>query len=330
MKTPGKKANVSMHGKHGARGEDLVVVLFSDRWALYGLHAALASLLAHAQSVCLRVIVFSDGLTSREKKLLRKTAGKFNGKHSFEIRDLNLKWPEGTPSFHGNLTTNARIFLPSLLPDCDRILYMDADIIVLRDVGELLQTPVGHPLSVVCYEPPEGHQDFAVIRANATGPGGRPSHMFYAGFFLTSLATWRELDISKRCAELLPRLSGTIKCPDLVVLNIAFHGRWHSLDPSWNTMLWPRQPKISSEKNGKVIWHFLGVPKPWYPLGRFAHGNFEIWNEWHKKTALARSPLSWIINYLTPRRHYMDFALETLRLIAARWKNKFNESSQAV
>lgn len=299
--------------------EKLTVVFFSDRWALFGLHAALASLLANAKKACLNIVVFSDGLTGREKKLLMQTAKKFEGGHSLEIRDLVLFWPDGTPAYLGNMTANARIFLPSLLPDCDRVLYLDSDCIVQRDVGELLEMDGENPLKVVSYAPSEDSKNLAAVRTNVMNPGNL-THIFYSGFFLASLAKWREMGIQQRCLDLLVRLADTISCPDQVVLNIAFHGQWQPLDTSWNIMLWPHQPKVPVAKTEKVIWHLIFVPKPWYPLGRFAHGNFDVWHEWHKKTALARSPLSWIINYLTPRKHYMDFALTTFRLIAARMR----------
>ncbi len=300
--------------------KNLVVVFFSDRWMLYGLHAALASLLAHAKQVRLNVIVFSDGLTKREKKLLEKTAGTFIGGHSFEIRDLQLQWPEGTPTLRGNMTANARIFLPSLLPDQDEIVYLDSDIIVQRDVGELLETGDACPLKAVDFIPDEGHNDFTVLRAHVTAPDNVP-RMFNSGVFVASLDKWRILGLQQKCVDLLVRLAKAgcfLDCPDQTILNIVFHGRWQCLDSTWNAVLRPHQPKVVDATDGKKIWHMLSVPKPWYPLGRLAYGNSHIWHAWHKKTALARSPLSWVINYLTPRWHYIAFASTTLRLIFAR------------
>ena len=298
--------------------KNLTVVFFSDRWMLYGLHAALASLLAHAKRVRLDVIVFSDGLTKREKKLLEKTAAKFQGGHSFEIRDLNLQWPEGTPTLQGNLTALARVCLPSLLPDHDQVLYLDSDLIVQRDVGGLLETGDESPIKVVC-EPSllEGDEDFEVIRANIANPENA-SRMFNSGVFLASLAQWRGLDVQQRCVDLFARLSGKIRYADQTVLNIVFYWQWHELDSSWQTLLRPDQSKVPGAEARSTIWHFLSAPKPWYPLERFGSENAGIWRAWHKKTALARSPLSWVINYLTPRRMYITFIGTTLRKIAAR------------
>ena len=64
--------------------------------------------------------------------------------------DRKLTDVEVTLQTNITISTMDRLLLPDLLPSIDKILYLDIDMIVLGDVGELYSTPLGgHPLAAV-------------------------------------------------------------------------------------------------------------------------------------------------------------------------------------
>jgi lipopolysaccharide biosynthesis glycosyltransferase len=304
-----------MNEKH----ENLTVVFFSDRWMLFGLHAALVSLLSHAKAKPVRVIVFSDKLTDREKKLLRRTVASFESHHTFEIRELSISWPKEIQSFHGNMTANARIFLTTLLPDCDYCLYLDCDVLVLRDVNELCGFYDYHSALMANVATLHEHATDYAPFCEAVAPNQYPLSYFNSGIFFASLTKWRAMQVESCCLSYFRKFKTTrLVCPDQTILNIVLKDCVQKLDDSWNLFLPPQCAPVDSSVFGKTILHFVGLPKPWYPLGCLAHKNFFVWFKWFRQTAIARDPLSLLIQFCTPRKHFICHFLGTIRLIFSR------------
>jgi lipopolysaccharide biosynthesis glycosyltransferase len=301
--------------------QKLTVVFFSDRWMLCGLHAALASLLYYAKSKPLHVIVFSDKLTKREKRLLFQTVSKSGSFHTFEIKELSISWPVGIPSFHGNMTANARIFLATLLSDYDYCLYLDCDLLVLRDVNELLGLTDNDSAIMANMTSLQEHSpDYAILSA-ALASEQQACNYFHSGIFFASLAKWRVMQVESCCLLYFKKFENdSLLCPDQTVLNLVLGGSVQSLDDSWNRLLFPQYDAVSAIDMERTILHFPGLPKPWYPLGCLAHRNFIVWWKWFKQTAIAKDPISLLVQFCTPRKHFSHHFLITIRLIINRIK----------
>jgi lipopolysaccharide biosynthesis glycosyltransferase len=167
-----------------------------------------------------------------------------------------------------------RIFLPDLLPDIDRVLSLDVDVIVVDALADLWATDLG------------GAYLGAVTNVLAPMYMGRPAELgldpgayFNAGVMLLDLAGMRADD----CSESIRRYA-VDNAPDLVLrdqdaLNFVLAGRRHALDPRWNSMnallhypwahyvFTPEQ--IEEARTAPAIRHFEGPDsnKPWHYLG---------------------------------------------------------------
>jgi lipopolysaccharide biosynthesis glycosyltransferase len=180
---------------------------------------------------------------------------------------------------HISRTTYARLLLPYLLPDEARLLYLDADTLVLSDVRPLLEQPVSQCLGAV--------QDLLNPRLGsptALGRFGLPRPLakrryFNAGVLLLNLDAWREEHIAMRAFQVLRAYSEQLRFLDQDALNLVVQGCYDELDRRWNVFplddlfraLVPRYYGRKEVRKGSLrvlqanarILHFVGPLKPW-------------------------------------------------------------------
>ena len=161
-----------------------------------------------------------------------------------------------------------RLLLPELLPELDRILYLDCDIVVRQDIAKLWnETQLGDNYLAAVYE--------AAIEGQAErfrALGCDPARYFNSGFLLMNLAQMREEKVSERLLEAcrVPYL----EFPDQDALNQVCQGRVLPLSPLYNsirTFFIPKYKPDFVRQYGEGLWeqvqtdatiHYTGG-KPW-------------------------------------------------------------------
>ena len=123
-----------------------------------------------------------------------------------------------------------RLLLPELLPEQDKILYLDCDIVVRQDIAILWnETQLGDNYLAAVFE--------AAIEGQAErfrALGCDPARYFNSGFLLMNLAQMREEKVSERLLEAcrVPYL----EFPDQDALNQVCQGRVLPLSPLYNSI----------------------------------------------------------------------------------------------
>ena len=123
-----------------------------------------------------------------------------------------------------------RLMLPDLLPDTDRIIYIDCDIIVRQDLSELYRSiDLGDNLLAAIYEAPIEKQSerWAAI-------GCDPKHYFNSGFLVMNLRQMRKEGTSAKLLEALK--VDYLEFPDQDALNQVCQGRALPLSPVYNSI----------------------------------------------------------------------------------------------
>ena len=161
-----------------------------------------------------------------------------------------------------------RLLLPDLLPEYERIVYIDCDVIVRQDVGRLYrETDLGENWLGVVFEAPIEQQ---ALRFRALGCD--PMRYFNSGFLLMNLRKMREEQVSERLLEAcrVPYL----EFPDQDALNQVCQGRVLPLSPLYNsirTFFIPKYKPDFIKQYGEALWadvqrhgtiHYTGG-KPW-------------------------------------------------------------------
>ena len=161
-----------------------------------------------------------------------------------------------------------RLLLPELLPELDRILYLDCDIVVRQDIARLWEeTRLGDNYLAAVYE--------AAIEGQAErfrALGCDPARYFNSGFLMMNLAQMRQEKVSEKLLEAcrVPWL----EFPDQDALNQVCQGRVLPLSPLYNsirTFFIPKYKPDFVRQYGEGLWeqvqkeatiHYTGG-KPW-------------------------------------------------------------------
>jgi lipopolysaccharide biosynthesis glycosyltransferase len=236
--------------------------------------AMLHSVLAHRGDRGVRVhYLHSPRLPAEARRRLSAMVDESGG--SIELLEVPDRDVAGFPAEHRY--TGAmwyRLFLPELLPDVDRVLYLDADTLAVDDLGPLWDTDLsGHWVAAVTnvFEP------WSAGRPAELGLAG-PEAYFNSGVLLLNLA---EIRRDGRDEDLLAfardRAHGLL-WPDQDTLNLVLGERRLELHPRWNCMNsvlgfpWSREvfgaEAVEEARARPGIRHFEGPDdnKPWHLL----------------------------------------------------------------
>ena len=161
-----------------------------------------------------------------------------------------------------------RLLLPELLPEYEKVVYIDCDVIVRQDIGRMYrETELGNNWLGVVFEAPIEQQ---AERFRALGCD--PMRYFNSGFLLMNLDRMREEKVSEKLLEAcrVPYL----EFPDQDALNQVCQGHVLPLSPLYNgirTFFIPKYRPDFERQYGKDLWddvqkhatiHYTGG-KPW-------------------------------------------------------------------
>lgn len=166
-----------------------------------------------------------------------------------------------------SIATYYRMFLPSLLPDdIDRVLYLDCDIIVLRNVSELYGLNMeGYGVAAVKDATP-----FDSYHRFKMGLGLQHS-AFCAGMMMINLDFWRENECQEKLIEYATRPWKAVYMQDQDALNYVFRDSWFQLPYKWGRTPLAVASIDKSQRwfdileyaNQPSIIHYAAHVKPW-------------------------------------------------------------------
>jgi lipopolysaccharide biosynthesis glycosyltransferase len=161
------------------------------------------------------------------------------------------------------------LLLADLLPrELERVLFLDADLLVLDDLVTLWETPLaGHVLAAVrdsavpLCSSPRAVKDWGELGIHADAP------YFNGGVLLIHLERWRQRHITARARHYLESAREPVDFLHQEALNAAMWNDWKSLDPRWNLIAShagrSHDPSASPAWRQPGIVHFAGRMKPW-------------------------------------------------------------------
>jgi lipopolysaccharide biosynthesis glycosyltransferase len=183
---------------------------------------------------------------------------------------------------HVSSATYLRFMLPDLLPSLRRVIYLDADVVVQRDIGDLWRASLGG-----C--PIAGVRDFPIIaeydRQERVGEDHLARHFrevlsidpetyINAGVLVLDLHRLRVESFGAHGIAISRDRHRELIWGDQDVINIAFNGRKTLLDSRWNFIPALDERKLLSLRSGlrdealrqrekPFITHYAGRNKPW-------------------------------------------------------------------
>jgi lipopolysaccharide biosynthesis glycosyltransferase len=236
------------------------VATATDRHYLPYAAAMASSLAAHRDpATSVELTVLHSGIDPDEQRKLASGAGGITVRWVSMDADSYRRWGVSTdplvlaPQYFRCLLP--RVYPPSI----DRVIYIDADTLVLEDLGPLFRWPLaGRPIAAA--------QDLMSVIRDAIShwreiglDGDAP--YFNSGVMVVDLDRWRDDDVGERvlarCQADRHRLliRGRWSQHDQYGFNIVLQNSWARLPAKWNHF-----PERRS--HGPGIVHFLGDTKP--------------------------------------------------------------------
>jgi lipopolysaccharide biosynthesis glycosyltransferase len=240
----------------------VVLALASNERYFPGLYCAVASALRHldpAREVNLKVLDGGISRTSRDtlSMLIDAVGG-----------SVRLEFVTVDPSVFGKATLGpgqshmayCRILLPLLL-DVPRLIYLDSDVLVFRDLRELFDVELSPCKVLAAVRDSEtltlGKDSQTLASAMKLSPDGA---YFNSGVMLMNLDDLRKQHFFERAVEFLNRWRADYRFHDQSAINFLLHRQIDALPDYWNRASW----RFDAQRNNHLdcVLHYT-TSAPW-------------------------------------------------------------------
>lgn len=265
--------------------EQLDIAFGVDGRYLPHVAAVIASIVRNAKDAKFRFIILHDGVSADRRSLVEAAAPAAEFYWAV-ISDDDV--PAYRDKDHFSRPILFRLALDKLAPvDCHRLIYLDCDLILLRDVRELWNAELaGAPLGAIV----DCNSDFKVF-AEQWGLKWPSTGYFNSGVLLIDLDLVRKDGVFRAAIEFVAREGHRCPYADQDALNVVTWGQWRPLPVTWNAQTNMVMPWLANDIPKSLQFHdrlpalvqFTGPGKPW------VSGSYHPWF-WVYWDNLARTP----------------------------------------
>lgn len=252
-----------------------IVFAVTDNYIKY-LSVTIQSINENSPESKLWIYVFHTNVTESNQKHLCKMQ---NERIKIEFINVEGKFDEKMLFVDGHVTkeTYFRLLIPELLPQWERVLYMDCDLICLNSIEELYQTDIGENwIAGVITTGNEKRSEYTIKHL------GIPSQNYInAGVLIVNNKELNKIEWRRMWTQCLKE-KGYFKWHDQDVLNMLCFEKIYFLEPKWNTTVlrikhmegYDSEKEIEKDKLNCNIIHYASV-KPW--KGELCEVNLPFW-----------------------------------------------------
>lgn len=231
----------------------------------------LCSLLENNKKNRVHIHILEHRLDDKQRNKLLLQSERYGARCTFhDINDAILEGCKYRSKVH-QLSKAAyyRILLPSVLNEIDKVLYLDCDMIVRKDLCDLYSKDLnGYPLAAVRdYDQVYNKEHYEQLRFSDK------DEYFNSGLLLINLCFWRENN-SEESLISFAKSERKVFFHDQDALNFVFKNNWIRLQPSWNRYnvfnihckgLFENKKEVFLFRNNPGVVHYPGqLFKPWF------------------------------------------------------------------
>ncbi|MBQ9104316.1 MAG: glycosyltransferase family 8 protein [Clostridia bacterium] len=209
-----------------------------------------------------KIFVLNNGISEHGKNELKK----------LECKNLTVDFVE-VGSFVSNIEQEFcvrdyyskaiyyRIFIPDLFPEYEKIIYLDCDVILRKDIENLYSVDIEN--EIVAAVPDEAVANVPLFQEyTKTFLGIDGDKYFNSGVLVINCKKYKEYKVCDRFVKTIKRIKFEV-APDQDYLNVLCAGHIKFLDNGWNKM--PISPNFN--ENDINLIHFNLTSKPWHYEG---------------------------------------------------------------
>lgn len=164
---------------------------------------------------------------------------------------------------HYSLSIFTRLVIPTILHgQIKRILYLDADILCVNNIDDLINLDISSDIIVVVKDTP------VTMRRRIKALKLKHKTYFNGGFMFININYWINHDITKLALNTLLSKKINMRFNDQDALNIVLNGKARFISPVWNYLYSLIQDLemnkfIINSLHNVIFIHFAGIIKPW-------------------------------------------------------------------
>ncbi|MDD6864314.1 MAG: glycosyltransferase family 8 protein [Prevotella sp.] len=219
-----------------------------------------------------------NGMKDKTKKRLHKIAERFNvSLRLIEIdADILKHCPVDASIHYGNIMMYARLLLSSMLPDLDKVIYLDCDLVVNGDLKDLWDFDVNGV--AVAMAPDHLYKDATTLERLKMTNG----EYLNSGVIVMNLEYWRKHNVQNRVLTFIEENGKQLIYFDQDALNVTLQNERRKLPIKYdctpyhllrNLNNFPSEiyEEIHRARIAPTIFHYMGPTKPW-SLGSYVPG----------------------------------------------------------
>lgn len=280
------------------------IVFSTDHNFVMPTGVSIHSLLKHAKEDYEIYILMGEDVTEEDKGRLKKEVEQTKPTSKISFIELKDEFSSGYEVRGISKACYYRLLIPWLLPDVDKIIYSDGDIIFKKDISELMGIDLGDNYIGAIHK--EAFVTHKKMCNHIKKIGASPEKYVNSGFLVINSKKQREDNLKSKYIELA---RNRYKYQDQDILNIVCLDRIKFIDGTYNVTA--KFYNKFNPKDVKVI-HYTGF-KPW---NAFTFCWVDWWDDYNTSTFYQPE-----LNYKISARYF-----DKVQILKDSWaliKNKF-------
>lgn len=258
--------NTGKTGKTGKNGKPSFHIAFCvDNQYFRAMGGTIASIIAHNPDQHFTFHVLTLEASADHQQRLKQLETMYDVSTQLHLLDLAsfTQFAHFIGHTHYSLSIFTRLVIPSVLQgQTDRVLYLDADILCVNRMDEMVDMDISEDIAVVVPDAP------VTLQRRVAALGLKHPEYFNGGVIFINIDRWIAADITRQTLDTLTASKTDMRFPDQDALNIVFNGRARYLSPRWNYLYDLIHDlnvnKVAMRPVGKAVFiHFAGSVKPW-------------------------------------------------------------------
>lgn len=273
----------------------ITIVVVSDNLYAVLIAALIKSIeINHKTSELISLYIIDDGISKTNQIKLQNTIDpEITTIHWIKASDIvpsNIRMPFDKSSYP--FTIYLRLFAPYAIdPDCEKLIYMDVDMMLYADVSELYNIDLGNNILGAIQDSQETvSAPFAISNYKELGIPADTKY-FNSGLMLINRKKWIEQEIPLKVFNCLHENIKYVHYPDQYGLNVVLNNKWLSISNLWNLSDYTEtsiNPKLVHFTNIKPIFKSYSNSKKhkdefYRILNLTAFKEFKPKNDYHRK-----------------------------------------------
>lgn len=243
-----------------------LVFAVDDNYAPF-LCVCLNSIMANvSKDYFVKVYILNTGLSKNNEERIVEIAESNSSDISIEYVDVADRLDGLHDKMHlrdyYTKTIYYRIFIPSLFPKYEKIIYVDCDIVLIDDISKLYSIDLGDNVLAAVHE--EAMSTYDCFGKYSEDFLGVPkTDYFNSGLLVINTKQWQVYDIENNFIKLMIERKFEV-APDQDYLNVLCKGKVKLIDVGWNKT--PIPNKVFDDNKISLIHYKLNF-KPWHYFG---------------------------------------------------------------